>query len=111
METLDREDAAYLRLGGNGGGSGPNSSEQFYHLAGDKSDCTLPDKPDNTGGIRTTRFARSDEHSNNNLGSSNADESQSVATDARGWDIFRLLPPKNDNLAKGKGFKTKKEKK
>uniref|UniRef100_A0AC34FYD2 Uncharacterized protein n=1 Tax=Panagrolaimus sp. ES5 TaxID=591445 RepID=A0AC34FYD2_9BILA len=106
METLDREDAAYLRLGGSGG---PNSSEQFYHLAGDKSDCTLPDKPDHAG-LRTTRFARADEHSNN-LGSSNADESTSVATDARGWDIFRLLPPKNDNLAKGKRYGNKNDKK
>uniref|UniRef100_A0A914R1G3 chitin synthase n=1 Tax=Panagrolaimus davidi TaxID=227884 RepID=A0A914R1G3_9BILA len=102
METLDREDAAYLRLGG----SGPNSSEQFYHLAGDKSDCTLPDKPDPTGGGgggggMRTRFARTTDENLNNLGSSNADESTSVATDARGWDIFRLLPPKNDNLAKG----------
>ena len=100
METLDREEAAYLRLSGGVSGGG-NASEQFYHLAGDKSDCTLPSKPDGAGGGARTRFSRMDEHSNNHLGSNTADESQSVATDVRGWDIFRLLPPKNDNLAKG----------
>lgn len=91
MDTLDREEAAYLRLHGNGSFASPSASEQYY-MSGNKSDCTLPDKPNE---VRNARF-RGDNHFHDNV-----EESQSVATDARGWDIFRLLPSKSDNLSKG----------
>ncbi|TMS32863.1 hypothetical protein L596_000658 [Steinernema carpocapsae] len=78
MHTLDREEAAYLATCASAG-------EQFYGNPTTAS-TSAPPLPDSD----TVVYARP-----------GTEESVSVGTENKGWDIFRLLPPPPDNLGKG----------
>uniref|UniRef100_A0A7E4VWA1 chitin synthase n=1 Tax=Panagrellus redivivus TaxID=6233 RepID=A0A7E4VWA1_PANRE len=101
MDTLDREEAAYLRLGVNNLAS--SEDNHFYGLPGGKDSS----HPTTSASSRySTHQPHPHPHPTSNgvqspEGTLGNDETQSVAVDNRGWDIFRLLPPKNDNLQKG----------